>query len=176
VIVSTSTPELGIDVGDLDRVIQVNAPPSVAAFLQRLGRSGRAQFATVSSWLFVKTHCCGRRRCCSCGEPILRRSPNGDRVAWPDNLDPATYRSYRVPGDEREVRDVPYEELRNGMIRIVEGWIPDWFRGSVEGDGNRVRLGETRRHVRERLQRVLDAAVREDVVSRAGTLISPGDR
>ncbi|MFB9688206.1 DEAD/DEAH box helicase [Amycolatopsis plumensis] len=41
VIVSTSTLELGIDVGDLDRVIQVNAPPSVASFLQRLGRSGR---------------------------------------------------------------------------------------------------------------------------------------
>ena len=41
VIVSTSALELGIDVGDLDRVIQVNAPLTVAAFLQRLGRSGR---------------------------------------------------------------------------------------------------------------------------------------
>lgn len=41
VIVATSTLELGIDVGDLDRVIQIDAPPSVAAFLQRLGRTGR---------------------------------------------------------------------------------------------------------------------------------------
>jgi ATP-dependent helicase Lhr and Lhr-like helicase len=41
VIVSTSTLELGIDVGDLDRVIQINAPATVASFLQRLGRSGR---------------------------------------------------------------------------------------------------------------------------------------
>ena len=41
VIVATSTLELGIDVGDLDRVIQVNDPPSVAAFLQRIGRTGR---------------------------------------------------------------------------------------------------------------------------------------
>jgi ATP-dependent helicase Lhr and Lhr-like helicase len=41
VIVSTSALELGLDVGDLDQVIQVNAPPTVAAFLQRLGRSGR---------------------------------------------------------------------------------------------------------------------------------------
>jgi ATP-dependent helicase Lhr and Lhr-like helicase len=41
VIVATSTLELGVDVGDLDRVIQVNAPLTVAAFLQRLGRSGR---------------------------------------------------------------------------------------------------------------------------------------
>ena len=41
VIVATSTLELGVDVGDLDRVIQVNDPPSVAAFLQRTGRTGR---------------------------------------------------------------------------------------------------------------------------------------
>jgi ATP-dependent Lhr-like helicase len=33
VIVSTSTLELGIDVGDLDRVIQVDAPATVASFL-----------------------------------------------------------------------------------------------------------------------------------------------
>ena len=41
VIVATSTLELGIDVGDLDRVIQIDAPPRVASFLQRLGRTGR---------------------------------------------------------------------------------------------------------------------------------------
>lgn len=41
VIVATSTLELGIDVGDLDRMIQVDAPPTVASFLQRLGRTGR---------------------------------------------------------------------------------------------------------------------------------------
>lgn len=41
VIVSTSTLELGIDVGDLDRVIQVGAPATVSSVLQRLGRTGR---------------------------------------------------------------------------------------------------------------------------------------
>jgi ATP-dependent Lhr-like helicase len=41
VIVSTSTLELGIDVGDLDRVIQIDAPRTVASFLQRIGRTGR---------------------------------------------------------------------------------------------------------------------------------------
>ena len=41
VIVSTSTLELGIDVGDLDRIIQIDAPRTVASFLQRLGRTGR---------------------------------------------------------------------------------------------------------------------------------------
>lgn len=54
VIVSTSTLELGIDVGDLDRVIQIDAPPSVASFLQRLGRTGR-RAGQASSTLFLTT-------------------------------------------------------------------------------------------------------------------------
>jgi ATP-dependent Lhr-like helicase len=41
VIVATSSLELGLDVGDLDRVIQIDAPGSVSSFLQRMGRTGR---------------------------------------------------------------------------------------------------------------------------------------
>lgn len=40
VIVATSTLELGIDVGDLDVVIQIDAPSTVSSFLQRMGRTG----------------------------------------------------------------------------------------------------------------------------------------
>ena len=54
VIVATSTLELGIDVGDLDRVIQIDAPPAVAAFLQRLGRTGR-RAGTRRNCLFLAT-------------------------------------------------------------------------------------------------------------------------
>ncbi len=42
-IVCTSTLELGIDVGDLDRVLQANAPETVGSFLQRMGRTGRRE-------------------------------------------------------------------------------------------------------------------------------------
>jgi ATP-dependent Lhr-like helicase len=52
VIVSTSTLELGIDVGDLDRVIQINAPATVASFLQRIGRTGRRS-GSVRNCLFL---------------------------------------------------------------------------------------------------------------------------
>lgn len=41
VIVATSALELGIDVGDLDHVLQIDAPATVASFLQRMGRTGR---------------------------------------------------------------------------------------------------------------------------------------
>jgi ATP-dependent helicase Lhr and Lhr-like helicase len=54
VIVATSTLELGIDVGDLDRVIQIDAPVAVASFLQRLGRTGRRAGATRNV-LFLTT-------------------------------------------------------------------------------------------------------------------------
>lgn len=52
VIVATSTLELGIDVGDLDRVVQINAPRTVASFLQRLGRTGR-RAGTSRNCLFL---------------------------------------------------------------------------------------------------------------------------
>ncbi len=54
VIVATSTLELGIDVGDLDRVIQLNSPNTVASFLQRLGRTGR-RAGTTRNTLFLTT-------------------------------------------------------------------------------------------------------------------------
>ncbi|MBQ1261109.1 MAG: ATP-dependent helicase, partial [Clostridia bacterium] len=38
---ATVTMELGIDIGRLERVVQVGSPTSVSCFLQRLGRSGR---------------------------------------------------------------------------------------------------------------------------------------
>jgi ATP-dependent helicase Lhr and Lhr-like helicase len=52
VIVATSTLELGIDVGDLDRVIQIGATRTVASFLQRLGRTGR-RTGTARNCLFL---------------------------------------------------------------------------------------------------------------------------
>jgi ATP-dependent Lhr-like helicase len=54
VIVATSTLELGIDVGDLDRVIQIDSPFTVASFLQRIGRTGR-RAGSSRNCLFLAT-------------------------------------------------------------------------------------------------------------------------
>ena len=51
-IVCTSTLELGIDVGDLDRVLQVDAPTTVSAFLQRMGRTGRRPGTAANTTFF----------------------------------------------------------------------------------------------------------------------------
>jgi Lhr-like helicases len=39
--VTTATLELGIDIGRLERAFQTDAPFTVSAFLQRMGRTGR---------------------------------------------------------------------------------------------------------------------------------------
>lgn len=54
VIVATSTLELGIDVGNLDRIIQIDCPNTVASFLQRIGRTGRRP-GTRRNCLFLST-------------------------------------------------------------------------------------------------------------------------
>lgn len=55
VIVATSTLELGIDVGDLDRVIQIDSPSTVSSFLQRMGRTGRRS-GSLRNCLFLTTN------------------------------------------------------------------------------------------------------------------------
>jgi ATP-dependent Lhr-like helicase len=54
-VVATSSLELGIDMGAVDLVIQVEAPPSVASGLQRIGRAGH-QVGEVSRGVLFPKH------------------------------------------------------------------------------------------------------------------------
>ncbi|MBM4281506.1 MAG: DEAD/DEAH box helicase [Deltaproteobacteria bacterium] len=52
VLVATSSMELGVDLPSVDVVVQIDAPPSVAAGLQRVGRAGH-QVGATSRGVFV---------------------------------------------------------------------------------------------------------------------------
>ena len=54
-VVATGTLELGIDMGAVEQIIQLDAPPSVASGLQRIGRAGH-QVGEVSTAYFYPTH------------------------------------------------------------------------------------------------------------------------
>jgi ATP-dependent helicase Lhr and Lhr-like helicase len=51
-MVATASLELGIDIGDVDLVCQLGSPRSIAAFLQRVGRSGHSVQGTPKGRLF----------------------------------------------------------------------------------------------------------------------------
>src|SRR4051812_28414151 len=53
-LVATSSLELGIDMGAIDMVVQIEAPPSVASGLQRIGRGGHQANAVSEGVIFPK--------------------------------------------------------------------------------------------------------------------------
>ena len=53
-LVATSSLELGIDMGAIDLVIQIEAPPSVASGMQRIGRAGHHVGAASEGIIFPK--------------------------------------------------------------------------------------------------------------------------
>ena len=80
-LVATASLELGIDIGNVDLVCQIGSTRSIAAFLQRVGRSGHAVGGTPKGRLFPLT----RDELCECAA-LLDAVARGelDRIALPD--------------------------------------------------------------------------------------------
>lgn len=70
-VVCTNTLELGIDIGRLDLVVQVDSTHSVASFVQRLGRSGRHVGEPRTIQVYTTEPKVG------CGDPFYERLPFG---------------------------------------------------------------------------------------------------
>ncbi|WP_443678367.1 DEAD/DEAH box helicase [Mycolicibacterium gilvum] len=109
VIVATSTLELGIDVGDLDRVIQINSTRTVASFLQRLGRTGRRPDSSRNC-LFL----------CLDDEAVLLAS--GMLQRW-------SGRTGRRPDSSRNCL---FLCLDDEAVLLASGMLQRWSRGWVE--------------------------------------------
>ena len=74
-VVATSSLELGIDMGAVDLVIQVEAPPSVASGLQRIGRAGH-QVGEISQGVLFPKH---RTDLIGCAVTVQRMLAGRDR-------------------------------------------------------------------------------------------------
>lgn len=109
-IVATSTLELGVDIGDLDRVIQLDAPRSVAAFLQRLGRTGRRP-GTVRNTLFLATD-----------TPALLRAAGLMRLWREGFVEPIVPPSHPRHIAAQQLLGLALQEGRFGRSRIDEWW------------------------------------------------------
>ncbi|MFO7689648.1 MAG: DEAD/DEAH box helicase, partial [Cryobacterium sp.] len=72
-VVATSSLELGIDMGAVDLVVQVESPPSVASGLQRIGRAGH-QVGEVSRGVIFPKH----------RADLIHAAVAAERMGWDD--------------------------------------------------------------------------------------------
>ena len=81
-IVATSSLELGIDMGAVDMVVQVEAPPSVASGMQRIGRANHHVGGVSSAVIFPKYR--GDLVACAAITRAMHEG-NVERVTYPRN-------------------------------------------------------------------------------------------
>ena len=99
---ATSSMELGIDVGEIDQVLQVGCPRTVSSTMQRLGRAGHNPGRTSVMYLFPRT----AAECVSCGMTAqLAREGGVEQINPPSQcldvlaqhlVSMAAFRSYAV--------------------------------------------------------------------------------
>lgn len=81
-LVATASLELGIDIGDVDLVCQLGSPHSIAAFLQRVGRSGHSLGAIPKGRIFPLT----RNDLLECAALLSAIAKDRlDSIQFPDN-------------------------------------------------------------------------------------------
>lgn len=109
-IVATSSLELGIDMGAVDLVIQIEAPPSIASGIQRIGRAGHQVGARSTGIVFPKYR--GDLLACSAAIP---RMINGDveQTFYPRNpLDVLAQQLVAIVSGGRQTVDALYALVR----------------------------------------------------------------
>ncbi|MBI4699821.1 MAG: DEAD/DEAH box helicase [Deltaproteobacteria bacterium] len=146
-IVCTSTMELGIDVGDLDHVVQLDAPSTVASLLQRMGRTGRRP-GTVSNCTLL----CGSSEALLQAVALVRLAEQG----WVEDVRPPGWPAHVVA---HQVLALCLQQAGISRHRI---W--PWIGGAAPLAG----FGEAH------LRRLVDTMVERDVLHEADGLLTLG--
>jgi len=144
-LVATASLELGIDIGDVDLVIQVGATRSIATFLQRVGRSGHAVRRIPKGRLFPLTidelvEAAALLRAAARGEldrtpqpaapldilaqQIIAACVEAGEAGWPED---SLYETFR--------RSWPYRDLEREDFDLVVAMHSDGRRGLLHRDG-----------------------------------------
>ena len=127
---ATSSMELGIDVGEIDQVLQVGCPRTISGTMQRLGRAGHNPGRVSLMYLFPRT----AAECLSCGMTAeLARKGMVERLNPPSEcldilaqhlVSMAAFRSYGLD----EVMEIlprawPFRNLTREDVRSVLGML-----------------------------------------------------
>jgi ATP-dependent Lhr-like helicase len=151
-LVATASLELGIDVGDVDLVIQVGMTPSIATFLQRVGRSGHALSRVPKGRVFPLTP---EELVAACA--LLRAVRSGDLDRTPQPRAPLDILAQHVvaaclaePWEEDALFDCvrrawPYRGLARADFDAVVALHSEGRRALLHRDGVNRRLRATRR-------------------------------
>ncbi len=148
-IACTSTLELGIDVGDLDRVLQAESPSTVSSFLQRMGRTGR-RAGQKANTLFL----------CQDAEVVLQAAALVElaREGWVESVKVQT-RCWPVLVHQLLALTLQYGGVSPEGCWDELGHVPDFS-------------GITRAEFDE----LVEHMVREDYLFRSGGLLSMGEK
>ncbi len=134
-LVATSSLELGIDMGSIDLVVQIEAPPSVASGLQRIGRAGHRIGEPSRGILFPKFRsdlvaCAGLTAAMRAGEVEETRYPRNpldvlaQHIVAMVSLDPhdveALHAIVRQAAPFAELTRAPFE----GVLDLLSGHYP----------------------------------------------------
>jgi ATP-dependent helicase Lhr and Lhr-like helicase len=115
-IVATASLELGIDVGAVELVCQIDTPKSISAAIQRVGRSGHSLGATPKGRFFALT----LDDLLECGAAVRAiRASHLDEVEIPENcLDVAAQQIVAIAAEEQDLTDAEVLSILRGAYNF----------------------------------------------------------
>jgi ATP-dependent Lhr-like helicase len=162
-VIATASLELGIDIGDVELVVQLGSPRSIAVLRQRIGRAGHAVDGTPKGRIFAMTRdelleVCAAVRSIRAGRidrPVMREMPldilSQQLVATCSTPSPAGADSW--PEDELFAmvrRAAPYASLPRGEFEQVMDMLADGVATRRGRSGAHLHFDRVNRRIRGR--------------------------